>query len=197
MYFISRNISRVNARWRRVIWARGQFWQESKMGEISHKYFQPRELSTHLSSKGVHCPLILCHWGSLWDLKVEPDHCMEKNHWQDRRTRQDASSIQVFVKSQWKWKWMEDLLQPFCQLEVMNKTECTENFHSWLSGLHPAWNSHLHVLQPLYNGKECISVKTVLQKLPTQFLTTAEVTKYAFQNPFTCLQMRQLNKYYT
>lgn len=29
-------------------------------------------------------------------------------------------------------------------------------------------------------------MKTVLQRLPTMFLITAEATKYAFQNPLTC-----------
>lgn len=192
MWFLSRNISRVNARWRRAIWAKGQFWQKSKRGEkISRKYIQPRELSNHLSGKSLQRLLGWSHRHNLWDLKVEPDHCMKRSEWQGclALTRQDAPNVQVLLSK--KPMKME-----------MSGGFAGSLFVSWQLSIGPSalkistasyqtliqtvpWSSYLHVLQSLYNGKRCISVKTVLQRLSTVFLITAEGTKYAFQDHLT------------
>lgn len=54
---------------------KGNFDKRTKWEEkISYKYIQPEELSNYLSSECLQRPLSWSHWGSLWDLKVEPDH---------------------------------------------------------------------------------------------------------------------------
>lgn len=192
MWFLSRNISRVNARWRRAIWAKGQFWQKSKRGEkISHKYIQPRELSNHLSGKSLQCLLGWSHQHNLWDLKVEPDHCMKRSEWQGclALTRQDALNVQVLLskkpmKMEMSGGFAGSLFVSW-QLSIgLSALKISTASYQTLIQTVP-WSSYLHVLQSLYNGKRCISVKMVLQRLSTVFLITVEGTKYAFQDHLT------------
>lgn len=151
---------------------KGNFGQRKKGGKkISHKYIHPGELSSHLSSKRLQHPLGWSHRHNLWDLKVEPGRCVKRSEWQGclALTRQGAPNGQVLLSK--KPMKMETragfaVWQPFCQLAAINRTECTENFHSWLSDPHPV--SPLKLLpscftitlqwKKVYNHEDCASV---------------------------------------
>lgn len=92
-------------------------------------------------------------------------------------------------KSQWKWKWVQDLLAAFLlagrlSIGLSALKISTASYQILIQSV--PWSSYLHVLQSLYKGKRCLSLKTVLQRLSTVFLITAEATKCAFQDHLTC-----------
>lgn len=73
-------------------------------------------------------------------------------------------------------------------LAVISKTEYTENFHSWLSDLHPA--SPLKLLLSYFTinlqRRRMYICEDSASEVTSIFLIAAEATKYASQNLLTC-----------